>query len=108
MGIPRGDSERALQAQVIALARLYGWRVAHFRPARTAKGWRTPVEGDGAGFPDLILVRGTELLAVELKGPRGRLTAAQGAWLVALEAAGAEIHEWRASDWGDIQRRLSQ
>jgi hypothetical protein len=45
-------SEAAFTDAVIELARLGGWRVAHFRPARTASGWRTPVQGDGAGFPD--------------------------------------------------------
>ena len=46
-------SERELQDAVIQLARLLGWRVAHFRPAMTTRGWRTPVSADGAGFPDL-------------------------------------------------------
>ena len=59
------------QRQVVDLARLRGWRVAHFRPARTERGWRTPVEADGAGFPDLLLVRGAQLLAVELKTDAG-------------------------------------
>lgn len=43
--------ERQWQAQVIELARILGWRVAHFRPALTKHGWRTPVQADGAGFP---------------------------------------------------------
>jgi hypothetical protein len=30
---------------VIELAKLRGWRTAHFRPARTAHGWRTAVLG---------------------------------------------------------------
>lgn len=47
-------SEAELQSAVIELARTLGYRVAHFRAARTAQGWRTPVEADGAGFPDLV------------------------------------------------------
>jgi hypothetical protein len=53
----------------------YGWRAAHFRPARTAKGWRTPVAADGAGFPDLVLVRRTRIVAAELKSGRVTRTA---------------------------------
>jgi len=34
-------SEADFESRVVDFARLLGWRVAHFRPARTAKGWRT-------------------------------------------------------------------
>jgi hypothetical protein len=46
--------EQSFQSVVIEVARLTGWRVAHFRAARTAHGWRTPVTADGAGWPDLV------------------------------------------------------
>lgn len=93
-------SEREWQATVIELARLYGWRVAHFRPARTARGWRTPVEADGAGFPDLVLVRGDALLFAELKAERGRPTPQQAEWLEALDSARTVRAElWRPSDF---------
>lgn len=35
-------TEAQFQAAVVDLARLAGWRVAHFRPARTSHGWATP------------------------------------------------------------------
>lgn len=92
-------TERDLQAWVIVLARLLGWRVAHFRPARTAHGWRTPVAGDGAGFPDLVLVRGERMLFRELKTERGKLRPEQEAWLSALRAAGADAGVWTEADW---------
>ena len=76
-------AEADLQRTIIEAARLHGFRVAHFRPARTEKGWRTPLEGD-AGFPDLILALDGSVLAWELKGERGRLTAEQEAWRDAL------------------------
>ena len=50
-------TERVWQADVVALAKANSWMVAHFRPAKTAEGWRTPVEGH-AGFVDLVLARG--------------------------------------------------
>jgi hypothetical protein len=51
---PQLVSERDFQAAVLEAARVFGWHVAHFRPARTAHGWRTPVAADGAGFPDIV------------------------------------------------------
>lgn len=74
-------TERQLQGAVIDCARLLGWRVAHFRPAKTAKGWRTPVEADGAGWPDLTLIRDGYLIFAELKAATGRLSADQHVWL---------------------------
>ena len=96
------ESEVDFQRAVLDAARLFGWRVAHFRPARTAHGWRTPVQADGAGFPDLILCRGDRLIAAELKRERGRLRAEQEAWLDALAVAGAETYTWRPSDWDAV------
>jgi hypothetical protein len=84
-------TEAEFQDQVIHLARLYGWRCAHFRPARTEKGWRTPVQADGKGFPDLVLVRGPELIAAELKADKGRVSPEQQAWLDAFTAVGDAI-----------------
>jgi hypothetical protein len=80
----RGVTERDLQDAVIQCARLLGWRVAHFRPALTAHGWRTPVEADGAGFPDLVLVRDGWVVFAELKSARGARPIEQADWLEAL------------------------
>jgi hypothetical protein len=99
-------TERDFQAAVIEAARLFGWRVAHFRPARTAHGWRTPVQADGAGFPDLSAVRGARLIAAELKSERGKLRPEQARWLEALQAAGAVARIWRPADWAAIEERL--
>jgi hypothetical protein len=99
-------SERDFQIAVLEAARLLGWRVAHFRTARTARGWRTPVEGDGAGFPDLVLLRGERLLARELKSASGRLSAEQLAWLEAFGAAGVDVGVWREGDWETVKAEL--
>jgi hypothetical protein len=104
-------TERQLQDAVIACARLLGWKVAHFRPAQTAKGWRTPVEADGAGFPDLILAHpsnGMAVYAVELKAAAGRILPAQQGWLDVLEQAGCHTAVWRPDDWrsGRIEAQL--
>lgn len=101
-------SEAELQAATIELAHLLRWRVAHFRPARTAHGgWRTAVAGDGAGFCDLVLVRDW-VIFVELKSAKGHLTPEQVSWRDVLVAAGCEWHLWRPADWtsGEIERVL--
>jgi hypothetical protein len=102
--------EAELQEAVIETARLFGWKVAHFRPARTERGWRTPVAADGAGFPDLILARaGRPLLCVELKSAAGRISAEQAEWLRTLEQAqGSDVRLWRPNDWlsGEIEKAL--
>lgn len=106
-GMP-GIQEEEFAAQVLELARLCGWRSAHFRPARTAKGWRTAVQGDGKGFPDLVLiheVRGA-LVAAELKVGNNRASPEQKAWLRAFRAIGAQTFVWWPKDWPEIQRLL--
>lgn len=65
-------TEAEWMRQVCQIAELYGWSWAHFRPAKTARGWRTPVSGPlGAGWPDLVFVHptmiGPRLIFVELK-----------------------------------------
>ncbi len=102
----RPPSEAAFMRTVLAYARLRGWTVAHFRPAKTAHGWRTAVQGDGAGFPDLVLVRGPRLLFVELKTDLGRLTDAQQRWLNRLLTAEQIALIWRPSDWSAIEKCL--
>ena len=91
--------ERELQDAVIDCARALGWRVAHFRPAKTEKGWRTPVAADGAGWPDLVLVRGSRLIFAELKSATGKLSDAQVEWEYALERSGHAVYVWRPDDW---------
>lgn len=93
--------------QIIDLARLLGWRTAHFRPAWSGRGWRTPVQGDGAGFPDLILVRRERMIAAELKREvGGAVSPEQVAWLQAFDTAGLETAIWRPSDLTRIAEDL--
>ena len=101
-------TEAELQQAVIDLAHLLGWRVAHFRPARTSDGWRTPVAADGKGFPDLVLVRDRTILFVELKSQRGRLTDEQKHWGRVLLNTDARYEVWRPDDWteGHIENVL--
>lgn len=102
-----GPSEAEFTSQVLQLARLRGWRTLHLRPARTAHGWRTAVQGDGAGWPDLVLVRGGRLVVAELKVGRGRLSPSQTDWLDAFRLVpGVEVHVWYPRDFPEIERVL--
>jgi len=74
--VPIEPSEREFQASVIAAARLRGWLVYHTHDSRRSQ----------PGFPDLVLVRGRQIMFWELKASRGRLTPEQSVWLDALEA----------------------
>ena len=73
--------ESDFQEWLIGLAHYYRWRIAHFRPARTEKGWRTAVSGDGKGFPDCVLVRPPRLIIAELKSLTGKLSPEQEVWI---------------------------
>jgi len=93
---------------VIDLAHAYKWKVIHFRSALRKDGtYQTPVQGDGVGFPDLILVRERVIFA-ELKSETGKISEAQVEWITALNVAtqekmsGGNTYIWRPSDWDQI------
>jgi hypothetical protein len=98
-------TEAAEQQALIETAQLLGWMVAHFRPAKTAKGWRTPVSADGAGFPDLVLVR-DRIVFAELKGSKTPVQDDQTAWLDRIIAAGGEAYLWRLPADFDTARAI--
>lgn len=99
------ELEDSWQSDVIALARMLKWRVAHFRPALTKHGWRTPVAADGKGFPDLMLTR-ERVVYAELKSPTGRVAPEQAEWIAALRAARQEVYLWRPADWDTVVATL--
>jgi hypothetical protein len=100
--LDRHTSGAELQRLVTELATIYGWSWVHFRPARTERGWRTPVEGPlGKGWPDLVLVHPLKrrTLYVEIKRELGDdLTADQFYVMSMLRAAGCETFVWRPGD----------
>lgn len=100
-------SEAEFTRQVIRLAQLRGWRTAHFLPGCNRRGqWRTAVQGDGAGFPDLVLVRHAVIVAELKVGTDVRPD--QRDWLRAFEAAGVPAYTWRPADWPEIEAVLGR
>lgn len=96
---PRGPEDE-WKATVGDLLVALGYRWAHFRPGRTARGRvLTPVEGPGGvGYPDVTAWRpagwrgGGRVVFLELKAERNYPTAAQRAVLAGLTDAGAEAY----------------
>lgn len=105
--LARRREEEDLLNWVIDTARMLGWHTAHFRPALTAKGWRTAVSGDGEGWPDLVLVRECIIYA-ELKSETGKLSPEQEDWRDWLTAGGGVWFQWRPSDKPEIERILQR
>jgi len=98
-------TERDFTAQVVELAGWLGWKVCHFRPARTKRGWVTAILGD-KGFPDCVFSRRERVIFAELKVGKGKLTKDQVAWLESLKRAPVEVYIWRPNDIEEIERIL--
>lgn len=80
-------SEAQLVSAILSALKVAGWRAVHFRPARTAHGWRTAMTGD-AGVPDIIAVHPRlGVLLIETKSDVGRLRPEQVEWREWCEAA---------------------
>jgi hypothetical protein len=100
-------TEAEFQKIVIDMSHLFGWRVAHFRPARVTRNgketWETPVAADGRGFPDLVLAKAGRTLFRELKTNSGKVSDEQHEW---LKATGGKVWRPRHLDSGLIEEIL--
>ncbi len=107
-GIPNpaaftAEPESAFHSEVVALARLTGWRAGHFRKVLVKNGrrsyWATPTDGpDGNGWPDVVLARSGAVLFRELKTDGGTLSPDQTEWGQLLLSAGLDWKVWRPGD----------
>ena len=95
------QTEAEFQSAIVEYAQARGWLVHAQRPARSDKGWRTPIQGD-PGFPDLVLARAGVVVIAELKSETGTVTSDQIRWGQALES-----YLWHPSDWPMIERMLA-
>ncbi len=89
-------TEREWQAQVVAIARTYGWQVHHHLISY----------GSAAGWPDLAIAGHGRVLFVELKTDAGRLRPEQIVWLDLLTTAGCEVAVWRPTDLDTVTAAL--
>lgn len=102
--------EEDFQQQVIDYGHKLGWSAAHFRSVRVQRDdgtcyYITPVQADGKGFPDLVLVR-ERVVYAEVKAQKRRRSPDQVSWALILQKAGAEYYCWRPSDWNEIEEVL--
>ncbi len=106
--LDRAVLEKDFQEQVIDIAHLFHWKVAHFRPARTLRGWSTPVAADGAGFPDLCLVNIEQerVVWIECKREGQKLSEQQQDWILALENSGQEVYVFHPSEFEQVTELL--
>ena len=91
-------SEREWQQTVEGLLTLYGWRWYHTHDSRRSV----------AGFPDIFATKGVRAIALELKSEAGKPTAAQSAWLDALEATGIWCHVVYPSGRRELEAMLRE
>ena len=97
-------SGKALQKSIIDLAHLYNWKCAHFQSVLATRkdgsaSWRTPVQADGKGFPDVFMVRDRRALAVEVKGDGDTVKPEQAAWHYAIGKTAVEMYVWTPESW---------
>lgn len=90
-------TEREWQSFVVDLAGSSGWWTYHTFDSRRST----------AGFPDLVLVRGGELIFAELKRDGGRPTPEQLAVLLMLRGAGQTAVVWTPADEAEVVARLT-
>ena len=102
-------TEQAFQKQVTDLAEYNGWLWMHVNRMGDPTGtWRTPVTGPlGKGWPDLVLVRGRQLIFAELKREKMTLSSFQRDVYITLSNA-APFYVWRPSDWNEIVSVLAR
>jgi len=89
-------TEREWQAQIVAIARTYGWHVHHHLISR----------GSEAGWMDLVIAGHDRVLFIELKTQLGKLRPEQITWLGVLAAAGCEVAVWRPADLDTVTAAL--
>lgn len=91
-------SEKQWQALVLSFAAAHGWWAYHpFDSRRSSSGW-----------PDLTLVRGGELVFMELKKHNGKVSDDQARVITMLEEAGQEVHVCRPQDEAAVFERLAR
>lgn len=98
--------ENEFQNNIIELAQLKGFTVAHFRTVRVQRKdgsvyYCTPVQSQAKGFPDLVLLKEGRMIVAELKSDKGKTSPEQDKWLD-LFCTVSETYVWRPKQWDNI------
>jgi len=106
----REVKEKELQADLMKLAKEWGWKPCHFHDSRrmVTRGGKSFMIGDAdaKGFPDLVLARPPEILFVELKAELGDTSPEQDEWLALLDGCGLTTMVIRPSNREILERKL--
>lgn len=87
--VNRIATEAECENAIIDAAILAGWRVHAERKSRTKDGGHLTAIKGHRGFPDLTMVRGEQILFVELKRDKtGKIGPGQQEWIDALDLGG--------------------
>ncbi len=103
---PKPNENRDLIPGYIDAYRLCGYRATHFRPGMVADGtYRTAIQGDGAGFPDIFAVKEKPprlISTTEVKVPGGKQSPAQIDWGRVLTGTPGVIHHVGYGDYQEL------
>ena len=100
--------EQTFQRMVVEVARINGWKVAHFPASLSVRGRHmTATAYDAAGYPDLTLVSSSGVMWRELKTDKGIIGPKQIEWLRILHESGCDAGVWRPKDWARIVQELT-
>ncbi len=92
-------TEKGFMATVVQYAKLCGWMCYHTWNSKHSE----------PGFPDLVLVRDGEIVFVELKLEKGKVSVAQEKWLSELQKCSSDnvsVIVFRPSDWEEVKGTL--
>lgn len=92
------QSEKEFQADVVKIARLYGWNTYHPHDSRRSN----------PGWPDLAIWGHGRFLLRELKADAGYLSNEQRRVIGQLRASGVDIAVWRPNDLDQIAEELAR
>lgn len=96
--------EADFMRSVTDLATRRGWQWVHWLPGQHRDAWRTTYRGSlGKGWPDLLLIRGIRVLAIELKAEGKKPTDDQIRVLGILSACGFETGWFTPSGWDELE-----
>ena len=87
--IARAMTEKELQANVVMMAKAFGWKVYH--------PWLS--KNSESGFPDLVLLRDGVGLVVELKREHQHPRPDQQSWLDEFAKTCFTANTWHPTDW---------
>ena len=86
------QTEAEFLRAITELAQYKGWWVYHTFDSRRSE----------PGFPDLVLIRPPQLLFIEVKSQRGKITRAQKRCMDLLMAANQAVYIVKPSDWDKV------